>query len=280
MDPEIFNQKIENIVRSTAKQYKLIESGDKIAIAVSGGKDSILTLHMLHMLQKELDFEIFAISIDEGIAGYRESGIMAARKHAENLDVKFILRSFKDEFDFSMDDISTNYKSACIPCGVFRRYLLNKTAYEEGAVKIATGHNLDDEIQSFLMSFARADLIKFYKFGPKLDSIHPRLIPRIKPLWNIPEKEVGMWAVLNDVDVHFAECPYSSRSLRSKIKNFLNEAESKKPGTKSAILESFKKSFRFKKPDIQLFECVYCGEPSSSTTCKACIMMKEIKDEY
>lgn len=279
MDRDTFNQYVSNNVRSTVKEYKLIEPGDKVAIALSGGKDSILTLNLLYQIQKEIDFEIFAVTVDEGISGYRENGVNGAGKYAKELGVRFILKSFKKEFGFTLDDISSKYKSACIPCGVFRRYILNKTAYEEGAVKIATGHNLDDEIQSFIMSFARADLIKFYKFGPKLDTIHPRMIPRIKPLWNLPEKDVGTWAVLNNLDVHFADCPYSSKSLRSKIKNFLNQLESGKPGTKSAILESFKKSLKLKKSDIHLLECEICGEPSSSTTCKACLMMEEIKKD-
>lgn len=93
--------------------------------------------------------------------------------------------------------------------------VLNKTAFELDAKKIATGHNLDDEIQSFLMSFARGDLIKFSKFGPELDVIHPKLIPRIKPLWNTPEKDVGIWGVLNNINIHFDECPYSSFIIKS-----------------------------------------------------------------
>ncbi|GAB4309044.1 MAG: TIGR00269 family protein [Methanobacteriaceae archaeon] len=280
MDKDTFNRYIKNNVLRTVQEYKLIEPGDKVAVALSGGKDSILTLNLLYQFQKEIDFEIFAITIDEGISGYRENGVNVAGKYAKDLGVRFILKSFKKEYGFTLDEISSKYKSACIPCGVFRRYILNKTAYKEGAVKIATGHNLDDEIQSFIMSFARADLIKFYKFGPKLDTIHPRLIPRIKPLWNLPEKDVGIWAVMNNLEVHFADCPYSSMSLRSKIKNFLNHLESKKPGTKTAILESFKKSLKLKKSDIQLLECVKCGEPSSSTTCKACLMMEEIKKSF
>ncbi|MDI6644636.1 MAG: TIGR00269 family protein [Methanobacteriaceae archaeon] len=277
MDKESFNRYIENKVLKTVQDYILIEPGDKVAVALSGGKDSILTLNLLYQFQKEIDFEIFAITVDEGISGYREIGVNVAVEYAKELGIKLILKSFKQEFGFTLDDISSKYKSACIPCGVFRRHILNKTAYKEGAVKIATGHNLDDEIQSFIMSFARADLIKFYKFGPKLDTIHPRMIPRIKPLWNLPEKDVGMWAVLNNLGVHFADCPYSALSLRSKIKNFLNQLESENPGIKSAILESFKKSLQLKKSDVHLLECEICGEPSSSTTCKACLMVEEIK---
>ena len=130
---------------------------------------------------------------------------------------------------------------------------------------------MDDEIQSFLMSFARGDTIKFSKFGPELDVIHPKLVPRIKPLWNTPEKEVGMWAVLNDIDIHLDECPYSHLSLRAKIKEFLNVSEDKYPGIKNNVMESFQKILTFENDiSTSLNECEVCGEPTSSNICKAC----------
>ncbi len=271
-----FNKYIQDNVRKTVEDYKLLEKNEKIAIALSGGKDSILTLHMLNGLKEEYNLDLVAITIDEGISGYRSEGVEVARKNARELGINLIEKSFFDEFNFKLDDIFSFYKSACIPCGVFRRYLLNKTAYESGAVKIATGHNLDDEIQSFLMTFARADFRRFSKFGPKLDTIHKKLIPRIKPLWNVPEKDVGTWAVLNDIDVHFAECPYSHMSARSKIKEFLNKMESNRKGTKVNILKSFDKTLQLEKKPIKLYECEECGEPSSLNICKACEMIEEI----
>lgn len=273
---EEFNKNIEDNVRRTIEKYKLLTEGERIAVALSGGKDSILTLHILDKLKEEYDLDLVAITIDEGISGYRNEGVEAARNNAGALGVKLIEKSFLDEFKFKLDDIFKFYKSACIPCGVFRRYLLNRTAYETGACKIATGHNLDDEIQSFLMTFARADFRRFSKFGPKLDTIHKKLIPRIKPLWNVPEKDVGAWAVLNNIDVHFAECPYSSLSARSKIKGFLNNMESERKGTKANILKSFDKTFHFEKKPASLYECKKCGEPSSMEICKACEMLEEI----
>lgn len=282
-----FNANIKERVMGLIKEWNLIQEGELIALALSGGKDSVLTLHMLHELQTELDFEMVAIAVDEGIEGYRSHGMEAAQKNADLLGVKLITKSFKEEAGFTLDEVYSFFKSACMPCGVFRRNILNKTAYDLGASKIATGHNLDDEIQSFLMSFARADLVKFSKFGPKLDIIHPQLIPRIKPLWNIPEKEVGIWAVLNDIEVHFDECPYSNLSLRAKTKDFLNRAESREPGTKKAILDSFTKTFLEKNPhksDISkkslsnLSGCQRCGEPSSGVICKACEMKDIIKN--
>jgi uncharacterized protein (TIGR00269 family) len=281
-----FNSRMKKRVIGLIKDWDLIQEGELIAVALSGGKDSVLTLHMLHEFQKELDFEMVAIAVDEGIEGYRSHGMHAAEKNADFLGVKLLKKSFKDEAGFTLDEVYSFFKSACIPCGVFRRNILNKTAYEVGASKIATGHNLDDEIQSFLMSFARADLVKFSKFGPKLDLIHPKLVPRIKPLWNIPEKEVGIWAVLNDIEVHFDECPYSNLSLRARTKDFLNRAESNSPGTKKAVLESFTKTFiennltekiKEEMGVAQLNECQICKEPSSALICKACEMKDIIK---
>jgi len=271
-----FNRKIENTIIKTIEEYKLLEEGEKIAVALSGGKDSVLTLHILNKLKNKFNIDLVAITVDEGISGYRSEGVEVARRNAEETGIELIEKSFFDEFNFNLDHIFNNYKSACMPCGVFRRYLLNKTAYEVGASKIATGHNMDDEIQSFIMSFGRADFRRFTKFGPKLDTIHPKLIPRIKPLWKVSEKDVGTWAVLNNIDVHFAECPYSYMSLRSKIKEFLNRMESRQNGTKTNILKSFDESFQFEKMHVNLYECESCGEPSSLNICKACKMIDKI----
>ena len=275
LNKQDFNDKIFTRINNLIRDYELIREGELIAVALSGGKDSVLTLHALKNYQQYLDFDLVAISVDEGIEGYRQHGIDAAVQNAQDFDVELVQKSFKQEEGFALDDIYSDFKSACIPCGVFRRNILNKTAYELGAVKIATGHNLDDEIQSFLMSFARGDTIKFSKFGPELDVIHPKLVPRIKPLWNTPEKEVGMWAVLNNINIHLDECPYSHLSLRAKIKEFLNVSEDKYPGVKANVMKSFQEILDFEN-DIptHLNECEVCGEPTSSSVCKAC----ELKD--
>ena len=273
-----FNQYIMDTARNVIQDYHLIAPHDRIAVGLSGGKDSVLTLHLLVELMEEFDFELIAVSIDEGVCGYRGEGITAARMNASKLGIELVEGSFKQEYGFTLDQVSGLYQSACIPCGVFRRQLLNKMSNDLGVDKLATGHNLDDEIQSFLMSFAKADFRRFSKFGPKLDRIHPNLIPRIKPLWKLPEKDVGMWAVMNNVDVHFAEFPYSHTSLRSKVKNYLNQLEGKRKGTKLSILESFSKTFKFEKKEINIGQCKLCNEPSSLNICKACEMVEDIKN--
>jgi uncharacterized protein (TIGR00269 family) len=277
IDKKKFNEDLFLNIKNVVMDYNLIEEGDSIAIALSGGKDSVLTLHVLSYLKNSPDFvnfDLIAISVDEGIEHYRSHGIDAARDNAKKLGIELVEKSFKDEIDHDLDDIYMYFKSACIPCGVFRRNILNKTAYILGADKIATGHNLDDEIQSYLMTLSRADISKFSKFGPISDRIHPKLIPRIKPLWMTLEKNVGTWAILNNINIHLDECPYSNISLRAKTKAFLNNVESKHPGIKKNIMESFKKIFDIESTNAVPRECMRCGEPSSSNLCMSC----KIKD--
>jgi len=272
-----FNRKLREKVKKLIRDYNLIDEGELVAVALSGGKDSLLTLHILDDLREGFGFDMVAISINEGIKGYREEGLEAARYNAKLLGVDLVEKSFIEEFNFSLDEIYGMFKSPCIPCGVFRRHLLNKTARQLGADKIATGHNMDDEIQSFMMSLVRGDTRKFSKFGPKLEVIHPRLIPRIKPLWNTTENETEKWAVLNNIRVHLGDCPYARLSLRSKIKNFLNDIESERPGTKKLIMQSFIKTFKIEQEEVELFECEVCGEPASMKTCKACELIALIR---
>lgn len=279
IDGATFNRRIVEGAREVIDEYKLIDVDELVAVALSGGKDSVLTLHILADLMEELNFDLIAVSIDEGISGYRSEGVEAARINCKKLGIELVEGSFRQDFGFDLDDLHGMYQSSCIPCGVFRRQLLNKISNHLGADKLATGHNLDDEVQSFLMSLAKAELRRFYKFGPKLDRIHPDMVPRIKPIWKIPEKDVGTWAVLNNIEVHFAECPYSATSLRSKIKGYLNQLEGERPGTKLFMLESFSKSFQFEKKDVEMGVCSVCGEPSSLDVCMACEMIAEIKDK-
>lgn len=276
-----YNKMIFSRINTLIDDYELIKEGEKIAVALSGGKDSVLTLHALknYQLNADFDFELFAISVDEGIEGYRQHGLDAAINNAKLCDVPLFQKSFSIEEGFALDDIYSYFKSACIPCGVFRRNILNKTAYELNADKIATGHNLDDEIQSFLMSFSRGDTVKFSKFGPELYRIHDKLVPRIKPLWNTPEKDVGTWAILNGIDIHLAECPYSNLSLRAKIKDFLNKTESQHPGIKENVMNSFKQILDVPSTRTFLNECEKCGEPTSGKICKACEIKSTISEK-
>ena len=169
---ECFIQSIDEKVLKTIRQNKLIDKGDKVLMALSGGKDSVVALHILNDLQERNIIDLTAVTINEGISGYREEGIKIASQNAKILGVNHRIVSFQEYFGLTLDDMmknqaleSDNKRHACTYCGVFRRYLLNKKARELGATKLATAHNLDDEAQSILMNVLRGDYLRFKRLG-------------------------------------------------------------------------------------------------------------------
>ncbi len=166
LDHAEFNQYIQNNAMEVIRDYQLIKPKERVAVGLSGGKDSVLTLHLLAELIEEFDIELVAVSIDEGISGYRGEGVKSARVNAAKLGIELVEGSFKKEFGFTLDQVADLYQSACIPCGVFRRQLLNKISYELGADKVATGHNLDDEYPIVPYEFCEGRFQEVLKIWP------------------------------------------------------------------------------------------------------------------
>lgn len=282
-----FLEFFERRVRKTIRMNKLVKGRENIAVGVSGGKDSLVTLHILHSIFGKTN-PIHAIMIDEGIKGYRDKALKFAKKSCEELGIDYTLVSMKDEIGFSMTEIMKKISKdkklgkSCSYCGVFRRMLLNKTALELKAKKIATGHNLDDEVQSILMNFFDNDWVRMSRLGP-IAGIKgfKKFVPRIKPLYETPESEVLAYASFNGIG-HFSEecCPFSWQAKRNHFREMVNKMEGEMPGTKYKILASFReikpklKSFKGKgKPN----SCKWCNSPASGEICQSCKQLEKIR---
>lgn len=272
----------KRIKRHTA-QGELVVSGDRVAIGYSAGKDSTALLHVFHELfSKRKDISLVAITIDEGISGYRPPSLRLAKKTCKALGIKHAIISAEKEFGKTIDSVAgTLAKTSggrglapCSYCGVVRRYLLNRAAQKEGATKVATGHNLDDEAESVMMDFVRGDVQKMIRLGPKVGvSRFSGFVQRIKPLRMIPEREVAAFSLLNGWEFDSSVCPYSSFALREKVREAINSLEVAHPGTKYSIvstadriLPSIRKGFLGAEPKI----CKSCGELSSREICRFC----------
>ncbi len=252
----------------------MVGKGDRIAVALSGGKDSITLLYMLHKIfQNRRDIELLAVTVDEGIEGYREHTLENAIKLTHELGINHTIRSFKDEFGITLDELTKKGEHAsCTLCGVLRKNLLNKAARELGANKLATGHNLDDEAQTLLMNYLRGDVDRLKRMLP--DTIQPGMVRRIKPLRSIPEKEVALYAFLSALPLSTDECPYAGEALRNEIREMLNNYEVKHPGTKYSLLSGFDVLSEVLCPaDTKIVYCKKCGEPSSEAVCKTCRLL-------
>ena len=271
-------------VRRTVREFSMIRAGERVAVALSGGKDSVVLLHQLAELKERLPMELSAILVEEGIANYRAPTIQVARRECKKLGVKLRIVSFKSETGRTLDSALKQKKrgtGACSFCGVFRRLLLNKAARRLKADKLALGHNLDDAAQTVLLNLYRNEPARLARFWPVSIEPQENLIPRIRPLIRIPEREVALMAELQGYGICHRSCPYAHEAMRQTVRSQLNEMEDRYPGTKKRIfgawMEMEGKTGGVTKETRRhpVRHCSACGEPSSGEECAACRMRRQ-----
>lgn len=281
----------EDKVFKTINKYRLFGRDDKVCIAASGGKDSTAALHLIKKYFQKYNLSennFFAILIDEGIKMHRNESRDNLMNFCqkENIDLKIIKVEdhFSTTLDKSAEKLRTNGRKPCTVCGIWRRYLLNKKARENGATKLVTGHNLDDEAQSILMNTFKANTSLTANLGP-ISGIksHKLFVQRIKPLIFCTNEEVELYTKIKNWTLDYCNCIYSQEGYRSQVKKMLNEFEKKYPGTKQGILKSYleilptikekllKENYR---GEIEL--CQECGEPANQEVCNACKLKEEL----
>ncbi len=279
-----FVESFEKRVRRTVREFKMIEKGDRVGVALSGGKDSVSLLYLLKDICDSMRVPLVAISVDEGIAGYREKTISVAKENCKKLGVEHRILTFRKEVGITVDKIAKKKErmGTCSYCGVFRRWVLNKAAREMGLNKLAVGHNLDDAAQTVLMNFLRNEPFRLARFGPVGGIVESELfVDRIKPLIRIPEREVAVYSIIKGMGIKFGRCPYAQEAFRNDTRVFLNELEEKFPGTKFRVFNSFMSvrdvlGEKFNTGETPM-KCKECGELGSKEVCMRCQMMKELK---
>ena len=272
---------IEARVAETIRSRHLIVPGDHVLIALSGGKDSTALLMILARLLPSRDsVRLSAVTIDEGIAGYREDTICSADRLVGQYGLDHVCISFTELFGGTLDTFLAGRESeACSVCGILRRKALNVAAERAGATKLATGHNLDDEAQSVFMNVLRGDLPRLVRDSGS-DS-QGRFIPRIKPLQFVSEKEISVYLMLHGAWAELPECPYAVHALRREVRCMLATLESHHPGTMLHLMESKAKieARCAGLPDAEpVRHCRECGDPCSGGICQLCQLKKSFKN--
>lgn len=278
---EHFMRYVDRRVKREIRKQIDVERGDRIAVAVSGGKDSMVALKMLSSVFNGVNgVEVHAITIDEGIEGYRPPSVDIVRRFCEQNDVVFHLRSFS-ELGVTMDAIApvSGSSSPCTYCGVFRRMLMNEEARNIGARYLATGHNLDDAAQSILMNFVRGDVERLARMAPH-KHVQLGLIPRFMPLREIPEKETLLYALVSGMEFWDGVCPYWEAALRNQYRSIVDDLEDRSPGARFGILSSFdqiRPMLWSNMPQSNLHPCPRCGEPTVGDSCKSCQLLDKAR---
>jgi uncharacterized protein (TIGR00269 family) len=274
-----FTSDLEARVLDTIRSRKLIVHKDHVAIALSGGKDSTALLMILSRVLPALgDVRLSAVTIDEGIHGYREDTVRSADDLVKRFGLPHTMVSFPELFGKTLDAFLKGRESeACTVCGILRRKALNAGAERAGATKLATGHNLDDEAQSVFMNVLRGDLPRLVRDSGS-DS-QGRFIPRIKPLMFISEKEIAVYLMLHGAWADLPECPYAVHALRGEVRRMLANLEAKHPGTMLNLMKSkaaIEARCAGQLAEDEVKRCRECGDPCSGDICQLCTLKKRL----
>jgi len=270
-----FIEDAEARVFAAMKDECMVAPGDRVAVGLSGGKDSTALLLLLHPILPTLGATLVAVTVDEGIAGYREETLKAAEALTAELGVEHVIVTFADLFGKDLDRLLVGREAqGCTVCGVLRRRALAEGVKRVGAMKLATGHNLDDEAQSVLMNVLRGDLPRLRQDTSTGQPGH--FVPRIKPLAVLSEKEIVTYLLLRGYFRDLPECPYAGTALRSEVRAMLAGLEHRHPGTMLRIIrfrDGVRRSARSVEPVKALSTCRRCGELTSGEVCQVCRLL-------
>jgi cytoplasmic tRNA 2-thiolation protein 1 len=273
-----FLSSIEDKTRKTINKHSMLQHDDRVAVAVSGGKDSLSLLYVLKNI-----FEIthsttpIAITVDEGIKNYRDESLEIVKQFCSNLGVENKIVSYKELFGHDMDSAilerPSNTVSSCSICGTFRRRAIDIAAEEVGANVVATGHNLDDQIQTFMINMISGDVMRIGWTSPQSAGSKFHTQRKIKPFCEIYEQEIVFYALLRGIPFQTEDCPYMNESIRTQIREFINTLERGRPGIKYNFYNSVSKianNLNTFSHQIDTKKCATCGRIASSEICSVC----------
>lgn len=228
-------QKILGYMRRAIDDYNMIQEGDKIIVALSGGKDSVSMLMGFKNLQRfyPKKFEIIAVTINPGFDFFDTTFLQNLCK---NLDVKFIEeKAHIKEIVFDL----RNEKNPCSLCSNLRRGILNSIAIQEGCNKIALGHNEDDVLETFLLNLLYGGSIN--TFAP-ISYMDRSKITLIRPLIYASEKYIKNFIKRNNIEIMPKACPMDGFSKREDMKNLLFSFQKEIPTIRANLYGAIKRS--------------------------------------
>ncbi|RLG04879.1 MAG: TIGR00269 family protein [Thaumarchaeota archaeon] len=279
--PTCFKEDFIKRVRRTISRYELLRYDDRILVAVSGGKDSLVLLKVLYEIEQDFPrSELLAVLIDEGIDSYRLNCSGFSREIAGALNVELQELSFKDLYGFTLSEVVESGIAEklklhpCTICGILRRKALVTAAKRLGATVIATAHTLEDVVQTYLLNLLRGEK-NIRPIGLRRGG--EGVVPRVAPFRLTPQREVALYAYLEGIPFQSRICPYTHESMRDEIRNFLTLYDYKYPGSLYAFLSMFERILERIPQPAEVNRCEVCGEPTDRRICRACEITLSIK---
>ncbi|KIO29174.1 hypothetical protein M407DRAFT_228545 [Tulasnella calospora MUT 4182] len=290
----------ETEVHNTITEAKLFKPGDRVAIGASGGKDSTVLAYVMKTLNDRYKYglELFLLSIDEGITGYRDDSLETVKRNQQQYNLPLKILSYHELYGWTMDRIveKIGRKNNCTFCGVFRRQALDRGAASLNVDHIVTGHNADDIAETVLMNIMRGDIARLGRCT-LICTQGEDTIRRSKPFKYAYEKEIVMYAYFKKLDYFSTECIYSPDAYRGHARMFLKDLEAARPsaiidiihsGEAFEVKEEVKQAAKAQRKTLFLSRptalakgilerCKRCGYISSNDLCKACVLLEGLE---
>src|SRR5262245_867194 len=264
-------------VLETVRRWRMFTHDESVLVAVSGGKDSLALWDVLH----DAGYRTTGLYLDLGIFDYSRASKARCEAFAGERGLELRVVAVADEAGAPVPAVrGATRRPTCSACGLSKRYIMNRAALGHGFTVVATGHNLDDEAATLFGSTLRWDESALARQTPVLESTHPRLVRRVKPLFRMSERETAAYAFLRGIDYIVEECPFARGATSIAHKELLNRLEQMSPGSKAMFVHGFldRARGRFQAGEaVNLVECVRCGQTTTGEVCAFCKLRDQVK---
>ncbi len=276
---ECFLRHCRQQVQRAIDDFDMIRPGQRVLVAVSGGKDSLALWDLLLDLGHHAD----GLYLGLGIGDYSDESSRYVRAFAERRGARLVEVDLPRDFGFDVPTAAAvTRRVPCSACGLSKRHLFNEAARDGGYDVVATGHNLDDEAAVLFGNVLRWDAEYLGRQYPVLPA-SPGFVRKVKPLVRLSEREMAAYCVIRGIDYIVEECPMAEGNRHLAYKDALNTLEQRSPGAKANFLFSFleRAHDRFagdaETERAELTPCTVCGSPTTGDVCAFCRMSQRVR---
>ena len=259
-------------VAKAIADHDMLEPGERVLVAVSGGKDSLAVWDVL----LDLGYAADGLYLGLGIGDYSQASAAYARAFADERGLRLREVSLRDDFGYDVPTAAAaTRRPPCSSCGLSKRHLFDRAAIEGGYGVVATGHNLDDEVAVLFGNVLRWELDYLARQVPALPA-RAGLPRKVKPLVRLTERETAAYCLVRGIDYLVEECPMAEGNKHLGYKAALNAVEERSPGTKAAFYFGFLDRMApllvgHAETDREAVRaCGRCGAPTTGEECAFC----------
>lgn len=268
-------------VEKAIKRFDMLSPGDRVLVAVSGGKDSLALWDLL----VELGYDVDGLYVGLGIGEYSDVSGQYVQRFVEERGLKLVEVDLRADEGFDVPTAAAVTKRVpCSACGLSKRHLFDRAARDGGYDVVATGHNLDDEAAVLFGNLLKWQTDYLGRQRPMLPA-RDGFPKKVKPLVRLTERETAAYCVLRGIDYQVEECPMAAGNRHLGFKETLNDLELRSPGAKHDLYFGFldRAVDRFTSAGdgtgaVELGECATCGAPTTGEVCAFCRLASRARD--